>query len=376
MFVNLQYFNIIMIDFKIKNTSGKSRSGTLIVNNNTVETPCFMPVGTAATVKTMSASEVSKIGYKMILANTFHLMLRPGVEIISKHGGVHEFMHWSGGIITDSGGYQVFSLAKLRKITKEGVYFNSPIDGAKVFLDPKKSIWLQEQFNSDIIMQFDECTPYPADKKTTESSLDLSLVWGKQSKSSISKDKSNLFGIIQGGVYDDLRDKSLEGLTDIGFDGYAIGGLSVGETSMERNGVLDNIAHKMPSDKPRYLMGVGTPEDIVEAVIRGVDMFDCVIPTRNARTGFLYTNNGILKLRNSCYKDDMKPIEEGCQCYTCKNFTRSYLKHLDNCKEILGLRLNTIHNLYYYHSLMEKIRDSIRRNKFDDFIKEFYSLRR
>ena len=364
-----------MIDFKIKNTSGKSRSGTLIVNNNAVETPCFMPVGTTATVKTMSASEVSKIGYKMILANTFHLMLRPGVEIISKHGGIHEFMNWSGGIITDSGGYQVFSLAKLRKITKEGVYFNSPIDGAKVFLDPKKSIWLQEQFNSDIIMQFDECTPYPADKKTTESSLDLSLVWGKQSKSSISKDKSNLFGIIQGGVYDDLRDKSLEGLTNIGFDGYAIGGLSVGETSMERNGVLDNIAHKMPSDKPRYLMGVGTPEDIVGAVIRGVDMFDCVIPTRNARTGFLYTNNGILKLRNSRYKDDMKPIEEGCQCYTCKNFTRSYLKHLDNCKEILGLRLNTIHNLYYYHNLMVKIRKSISENKFDDFIKEFYSLR-
>ena len=364
-----------MIDFKIKNTSGKSRSGTLIVNNNAVETPCFMPVGTTATVKTMSASEVSKIGYKMILANTFHLMLRPGVEIISKHGGIHKFMNWNGGIITDSGGYQVFSLAKLRKITKEGVYFNSPIDGAKVFLDPKKSIWLQEQFNSDIIMQFDECTPYPADKKTTESSLDLSLVWGKQSKSSISKDKSNLFGIIQGGVYDDLRDKSLEGLTNIGFDGYAIGGLSVGETSIERNGVLDNIAHKMPSDKPRYLMGVGTPEDIVEAVIRGVDMFDCVIPTRNARTGFLYTNNGILKLRNSRYKDDMRPIEEGCQCYTCKNFTRSYLKHLDNCKEILGLRLNTIHNLYYYHNLMIKIRESINENKFDDFIKEFYSLR-
>ena len=284
-------------------------------------------------------------------------------------------MNWNGGIITDSGGYQVFSLAKLRKITKEGVYFNSPIDGAKVFLDPKKSIWLQEQFNSDIIMQFDECTPYPADKKTTESSLDLSLVWGKQSKSSISKDKSNLFGIIQGGVYDDLRDKSLEGLTNIGFDGYAIGGLSVGETSMERNSVLDNIAHKMPSDKPRYLMGVGTPEDIVEAVIRGVDMFDCVIPTRNARTGFLYTNNGILKLRNSRYKDDMKPIEEGCQCYTCKNFTRSYLKHLDNCKEILGLRLNTIHNLYYYHSLMERIRESIRANKFDDFVKAFYAAR-
>lgn len=364
-----------MIDFKIKNTSGKARLGTLSVNNNIIETPCFMPVGTAATVKTMTASEVSELGYKIILANTFHLMLRPGVDIVSKHGGIHEFMKWDGAIITDSGGYQVFSLAKLRKITKEGVYFNSPIDGAKVFLNAKKSIGLQEQFNSDIIMQFDECTPYPADKKTAESSLDLSLIWGKESKLSISKEKSNLFGIIQGGIHDDLRDKSLEGLIEIGFDGYAIGGLSVGETSEERNRVLDNIAHKMPTNKARYLMGVGTPEDLVEAVIRGVDMFDCVIPTRNARTGFLYTKKGILKLRNSRYKDDMMPIEEDCMCYTCRNFTRSYLKHLDNCKEILGLRLNTIHNLYYYHDLMLKIRESIKLNRFDDFVKEFYIAR-
>ena len=224
-------------------------------------------------------------------------------------------------------------------------------------------------------MQFDECTPYPANKKTAESSLDLSLIWGKQSKESITKEKSNLFGIVQGGVYDDLRDKSLSGLVEIGFDGYAIGGLSVGESAEERNTVLDNIAHKMPSDKARYLMGVGTPEDIVEAVKRGVDMFDCVIQTRNARTGFLYTKNGILKLRNARYKDDMRPIDEDCKCYTCRNFTRSYLKHLDNCKEILGLRLNTIHNLYYYHDLMVKIRQSIQENKFDDFVKEFYYLR-
>jgi queuine tRNA-ribosyltransferase len=284
-------------------------------------------------------------------------------------------MKWNGAIITDSGGYQVFSLAKLRKITKEGVHFSSPIDGKKVFLDSKISIGLQEKFNSDIIMQFDECTPYPADKITTEKSLDLSLIWGKDSKNSITKEKSNLFGIIQGGIYDDLRDKSLDGLINIGFDGYAIGGLSVGETSEERNKVLDNIACKMPKDKVRYLMGVGTPEDIVEAVKRGVDIFDCVIPTRNARTGFLYTKKGILKLRNSRYKDDMRPIEEGCMCYTCQNYTRSYLKHLDNCKEILGLRLNTIHNLYYYHDLMLSIRESIRNNKFDDFIKEFYSNR-
>ena len=364
-----------MIDFKINNSIKKARSGKLVLNDHVIETPCFMPVGTAATIKTMSASEVKDFGYKIILANTFHLMLRPGVDIISQHNGIHKFMNWDGAIITDSGGYQVFSLAKLRKITKEGVHFNSPIDGAKVFLDPKKSIWLQEQFNSDIIMQFDECTPYPANKKTAESSLDLSLIWGKQSKESITKEKSNLFGIVQGGVYDDLRDKSLSGLVEIGFDGYAIGGLSVGESAEERNAVLDNIAHKMPSDKARYLMGVGTPEDIVEAVKRGVDMFDCVIPTRNARTGFLYTKNGILKLRNARYKDDMRPIDEDCKCYTCRNFTRSYLKHLDNCKEILGLRLNTIHNLYYYHDLMVKIRQSIQENKFDDFVKEFYYLR-
>ena len=364
-----------MIDFKINNSIEKARSATLILNKHIIETPCFMPVGTAATVKTIAASEVKDFGYKIILANTFHLMLRPGVDVISKHNGIHDFMNWDGAIITDSGGYQVFSLAKLRKITKDGVHFRSPIDGSKVYLDSKISIGLQEKFNSDIIMQFDECTPYPADKVTTEKSLDLSLIWGKESKNSITKDKSNLFGIIQGGVYDDLRDKSLEGLTSIGFDGYAIGGLSVGETADERNRVLDNIAHKMPQDKVRYLMGVGTPQDIVEAVIRGVDIFDCVIPTRNARTGFLYTKKGVLKLRNSRYKDDMKPIEEDCLCYTCQNYTRSYLKHLDNCKEILGLRLNTIHNLYYYHNLMAKIRESIRENKFDDFVKQFYSQR-
>ncbi len=361
-----------MINYILKKNFEKARFGTLEINGLTIDTPCFMPVGTAATIKTMSSLEVSDFGYKIILANTFHLMLRPGVEIISKHGGLHEFMRWNGAIITDSGGYQVFSLAKLRKITNEGVYFSSPIDGKKVFLDPKKSIWLQEQFNSDIIMQFDECTPYPADKKTTEASLDLSILWGKQSKQSLTKEKSNLFGIVQGGIYDDLRDKSLAGLIDIGFDGYAIGGLSVGETSEERNKVLDNIAHKMPKNQARYLMGVGTPEDIVEAVKRGVDMFDCVIPTRNARTGFLYTKKGILKLRNSRYKDDLRPIEEDCQCYTCRNYTRSYLKHLDNSKEILGLRLNTIHNLYYYHNLMAEIRESIKANKFNDFIKDFY----
>jgi len=365
-----------MINFKLINSSKKARSGTITLNGHTIETPCFMPVGTAATVKTMTASEVSDFGYKIILANTFHLMLRPGYEIIQKHGGIHDFMKWDGAIITDSGGYQVFSLAKLRKITKEGVHFRSPINGEKVFLDPKKSIWLQEQFNADIIMQFDECTPYPADKKTAESSLDLSLVWGKESKNSISKEKSNIFGIIQGGVHDELRDKSLEGLVDIGFDGYAIGGLSVGETADERNSVLDNIAHKMPNDKARYLMGVGTPEDIVEAVRRGVDMFDCVIPTRNARTGYLYTRHGIVRIRNARYKDDMRPIDDDCTCYTCKNYTRSYLKHLDNCKEILGLRLNTIHNLHYYYKLMEDIRNSIRNNEFEIFIKNFYENRK
>ena len=362
-----------MINYILKKNFEKARFGTLEINGLTIDTPCFMPVGTAATVKTMSSLEVSDFGYKIILANTFHLMLRPGVEIISKHGGLHEFMRWNGAIITDSGGYQVFSLAKLRKITNEGVYFNSPIDGKKVFLDPKKSIWLQEQFKSDIIMQFDECTPYPADKKTADKSLELSLEWGKKSKDAISKDKSNLFGIVQGGVHNELRDKSLSGLLDIGFDGYAIGGLSVGETSEERNAVLDNITHKMPSNKPRYLMGVGTPVDIVEAVLRGVDMFDCVIPTRNARTGFLYTKKGVLKLRNSKYKGDMSPIDEDCSCYTCLNYSRSYLRHLDTCKEILGLRLNTIHNLYYYHELMKDLRDSISLDRLEDFVREFYN---
>ena len=362
-----------MLEFNLKNTNNKARLGLLNLNGNLIETPCFMPVGTAATVKSMSSLEVFDFGYKIILANTFHLMLRPGVETISKHGGIHKFMNWKGSIITDSGGYQVFSLAKLRKITKEGVYFNSPIDGKKVFLDSRKSIWLQEQFGADIIMQFDECTPYPADKKTADSSLELSLEWGKRSKDAISKEKTNLFGIVQGGVHDDLRDKSLCGLLDIGFDGYAIGGLSVGETADERNMVLDNIAHKMPNDKPRYLMGVGTPEDIVQAVLRGVDMFDCVIPTRNARTGFLYTTKGILKLRNSRFKDDLRPIDENCSCYTCQNFSRSYLRHLDSCKEILGLRLNTIHNLYYYQKLMKDLQHSIKLNKLEDFVREFYN---
>ena len=362
-----------MLTFQIKNTKNKSRTGILSLNGNTIETPCFMPVGTAATVKSLSSSEVYNFGYKIILANTFHLMLRPGVDIISKHGGIHKFMNWRGAIITDSGGYQVFSLSKLRKVTHEGVHFISPIDGEKIFLDSNKSIWLQEKFGADVIMQFDECTPYPADKKTAENSLELSLIWGKKSKDAITQSKSNLFGIIQGGIYDDLRDKSLSGLLDIGFDGYAIGGLSVGETAKERNEVLDNIAHKMPIDKPRYLMGVGTPEDIVEAVIRGVDMFDCVIPTRNARTGFLYTKKGILRLRNSRYKDDTRPIDDDCSCYTCRNFSRSYLRHLDTCKEILGLRLNTIHNLYYYQKLMEELRSSIKSNKLEDFVREFYN---
>ena len=362
-----------MLKFTVKKNQGKARLGELILNGNYIDTPCFMPVGTAATVKTMTGKEVFDFGYKIILANTFHLMLRPGVEIISKHEGIHKFMDWPGSIITDSGGYQVFSLAKLRKITAEGVYFNSPVDGKKVFLDPKKSIWLQEQFGADIIMQFDECTPYPADKKTADKSLELSLIWGEKSKEAIKQSKSNLFGIIQGGVHDDLRDKSLCGLLDIDFDGYAIGGLSVGEASEERNKVLENIAIKMPFDKPRYLMGVGTPTDIIEAVLTGVDMFDCVIPTRNARTCFLYTRKCILKLRNSRYKDDMRPIDEDCLCYTCRNFTRSYLKHLDSCKEILGLRLNTIHNLYYYQKLMDELRNSIKLNKLEDFVRAFYN---
>jgi queuine tRNA-ribosyltransferase len=300
-------------------------------------------------------------------------MLRPGTEIIRLHGDLHNFMHWQKPILTDSGGFQVFSLAKLRKITEEGVSFNSPVDGAKVMLTPEKSMQVQRELGSDIVMIFDECTPYPATEEQAQDSMALSLRWAARSKQAHGDNPSALFGIVQGGMYADLRKVSADGLVNIGFDGYAIGGLSVGEPMDERNHVLEATTPHLPQDKPRYLMGVGTPEDIIESVRRGIDMFDCVIPTRHARTGFLYTSRGILKIRNSRYQNDTRPVDENCQCYTCRHYSRAYLRHLDQCKEILSSRLNTIHNLYYYQQLMREIRAAIEQDRFDDYAKDFYA---
>jgi queuine tRNA-ribosyltransferase len=300
-------------------------------------------------------------------------MLRPGTEIIRKHGDLHDFMHWQKPILTDSGGFQVYSLAKMRKITESGVMFNSPVDGRKIELTPEYSMQVQKELGSDIVMIFDECTPYPATEQGAMESMQLSLRWAVRCKIAHQGNSAALFGIVQGGMYETLRHESAQGLTKLGFDGYAIGGLSVGEPMEERNQVLDFTVPELPTDKPRYLMGVGRPEDIIEAVKRGIDMFDCVIPTRHARTGFLYTSNGILKIRNSRYQDDTRPIDESCQCYTCKNYSRSYLRHLDKCGEILGSRLNTIHNLYYYQQLMSDIRNAIENERFDAFADEFYS---
>ena len=351
------------------------RRGKLTFPRGTIETPAFMPVGTYGTVKAMTPEELKDIGAEIILGNTFHLMLRPGTDIIKLHGDLHDFMHWDKPILTDSGGFQVFSLAKLRKITEEGVSFNSPVDGDKVMLTPEKSMQVQKDLGSDIVMIFDECTPYPATEEQARDSMELSLRWAKRSKDAHDDNPSALFAIVQGGMYPELRKYSADGLVDIGFDGYAIGGLSVGEPKGERNKVLECTTPLLPTDKPRYLMGVGTPEDIIESVRRGIDMFDCVMPTRNARTGFLYTSSGILKIRNSQYKDDTRPVDENCQCYTCRNYSRAYLRHLDKCKEILSSRLNTIHNLHYYQQLMKEIRQSIEEDRFDDYVKDFYAKR-
>ena len=361
-----------MINFNIKKKTGLARVGEIVVNNHTIETPVFMPVGTAATVKSITPQDLKDIGYKIILSNTYHLYLRPGTEVISYHKGLHNFMGWENAILTDSGGYQVYSLSKLRKISQDGVKFNSPVDGSTLFMSPEKSMEIQASLNSDIVMCFDDCTPYPCEYNDAKESMELSLRWAERCKNYSLPKNNHLFGIIQGSTYDDLRDKSLEHLINLDFDGYAIGGLSVGESANVRNKVLDNIVNKMPEKKPRYLMGVGKPEDIVEAVLRGVDMFDCVIPTRNARTGFLYTHIGIIKIRNNKYKFDTKPIDENCSCYTCRNFSRSYLRHLDNAKELLGLRLNTIHNLHYYYELMQNIREAIKSDKLKEFVEDFY----
>ncbi len=360
--------------FTLDKTLGKARRGRLTFERGTVETPAFMPVGTYGTVKAMTPEELKEIGAQIILGNTFHLMLRPGTDIIKKHGDLHDMMNWHGPILTDSGGFQVFSLAKMRKISEEGVRFNSPVDGSKVFLSPEVSMQVQRDLGSDIVMVFDECAPYPADEDVIRASMELSLRWADRSKKAfIQQNNPNaLFGIVQGGTYRHLREESAAGLVETGFDGYAIGGLSVGEPADERNITLDETLPHLPTDKPRYLMGVGKPEDLIEGVRRGVDMFDCVIPTRNARTGFLYTHNGILRIRNSKHSEDTRPIDEHCGCYTCQNYSRAYLRHLDKCGEILGARLNTIHNLYYFQDLMQRIRSAIEADRYEDFCKLFY----
>jgi queuine tRNA-ribosyltransferase len=358
--------------FTLDKNDGLARRGRMSFDRGLVETPAFMPVGTYGTVKAMTPEEMQGIGAQIILGNTFHLMLRPGTEIIKKHGDLHDFMHWQGPILTDSGGFQVFSLAEMRKISEEGVEFASPVDGAKVFLSPEVSMQVQRDLGSDIVMCFDECTAYPAKAEVVRTSMELSLRWAKRSKDAFAGNPNALFGIIQGGTYDDLRLESAQGLIDIGFDGYAIGGLSVGEPAQLRNDTLDVVLPALPADKPRYLMGVGKPEDLIEGVRRGIDMFDCVIPTRNARTGYLYTGKGIVRIRNSKHRDDTGPVDEDCACYTCQNYSRAYLRHLDKCGEILGARLNTIHNLYYFQQLMQGIRDAIEADQYETFCKNFY----
>ncbi|EXJ10172.1 Queuine tRNA-ribosyltransferase [Nitrincola nitratireducens] len=356
-------------------TDGKARRARLTFPRGTVETPAFMPVGTYGTVKGMLPRDIKALGAQIILGNTFHLMLRPGTDIINLHGDLHDFMQWQGPILTDSGGFQVFSLGKMRKITEEGVSFQSPVDGSKVFLSPERSMEVQKALGSDIVMIFDECTPYPATEDEAAKSMRMSLRWARRSKDAHGDSPSALFGIVQGGMYPDLRDESMAGLAEIDFDGYAIGGLSVGEPKDEMIKVLDHLAYKMPENKPRYLMGVGKPEDIVEAVRRGVDMFDCVIPTRNARNGFLFTSTGVVKIRNAVNKTDTRPLDENCDCYTCRNFSRAYLHHLDKCGEMLGAQLNTLHNLYYYQTLMAGLRKAIEQGKLCDFVDDFYQAR-
>ncbi|MFZ9038519.1 MAG: tRNA guanosine(34) transglycosylase Tgt [Gammaproteobacteria bacterium] len=359
------------MEFTLDRTDDRARRGRLVFARGTVETPAFMPVGTYGTVKAMTPEELLETGAQIILGNTFHLMLRPGTEIIRKHGDLHDLMHWQGPILTDSGGFQVFSLAKMRKITEEGVTFASPVDGAKVFLSPEVSMQVQRDLGSDIVMCFDECTPYPATEEVVRESMQLSLRWAERSKIAFADNPNSLFGIVQGGTWPELRIESARGLIDIGFDGYAIGGLSVGESAQERNAMLDVVLPELPTEKPRYLMGVGKPEDLVEGVRRGVDMFDCVIPTRNARTGFLYTNDGIIRIRNSRYADDTSPLAADCGCYTCRHYSRAYLRHLDKCGEILGARLNTIHNLYYFQQLMASIRAAIEADSYAQFCDNF-----
>ena len=360
--------------FELDTTDGRARRGRMIFDRGVVETPAFMPVGTYGTVKGMTPEEVADTGAHILLGNTFHLWVRPGQEVMKLHGDLHDFMNWQGPILTDSGGFQVFSLGDIRKITEEGVYFRNPVNGDKIFLSPEVSMEIQYDLGSDIVMIMDECTPYPATWEEAKKSMEMSLRWAKRSRDHFDKqeNKNALFGIIQGSVYDDLRDESLTGLLEVGFDGYAVGGLAVGEPKHEMHKVLEHICPKIPDDKPRYLMGVGKPEDLVEGVRRGIDMFDCVMPTRNARNGHLFTTDGVVKIRNAKHKTDTGPLDAECDCYTCKNYSRSYLHHLDKCNEILGARLNTIHNLRYYQRVMEGLRTAIEQGKLDAFVADFY----
>jgi queuine tRNA-ribosyltransferase len=346
------------MNFTIGARDGQARRGVLQLARGPVDTPAFMPVGTYGTVKAMSPEELVAVGAQIVLGNTFHLWLRPGLDVIARHGGLHRFMGWARPILTDSGGFQVFSLGALRKIGEEGVRFASPINGDALFLTPEESMRIQQVLDSDIAMAFDECTPYPASFEDANESMQLSMRWAERSKRAW-KSKNALFGIVQGGMYEALRDESLERLTEIGFDGYAIGGLSVGEPAEERSRIVAHIVPRMPEARPRYLMGMGTPEDLVEAVSAGIDMFDCVLPTRNARNGWLFTRFGDVKIRNARYRDDTAPLDERCACYTCRHFTRAYLYHLQKANEILGARLNTLHNLHYYQELMADLRQAI-----------------
>jgi queuine tRNA-ribosyltransferase len=366
-----------MMQFALLAQDGAARRGRLEFARGSVETPAFMPVGTYGTVKAMTPEDLEGIGAEIVLGNTFHLYLRPGLEVIEAHRGLHRFMHWQRPILTDSGGFQVWSLAEMRKITEEGAHFRSPVDGAPVFLSPEESMRIQRTLGSDVAMSFDECTPYPATESEARTSMELSMRWAARGHAEYYRTPppGTLFGIVQGGTYPHLRLESLERLQEIGFAGLAVGGLAVGETEAERDQVLDELLPRMPLGKPRYLMGVGRPEDIVEAVRRGIDMFDCVMPTRHARNAHLFTRAGVVNIRNAAHQKDTGPIEEGCACYTCRNYSRSYLRHLDKCGEILGAHLNTVHNLYFYQRLMREIRGSIEAGGFDAYAAEFYALK-
>ncbi|MDE2224258.1 MAG: tRNA guanosine(34) transglycosylase Tgt [Xanthomonadaceae bacterium] len=371
------------MQFELLATDHAARRGRVTLPRGTIDTPAFMPVGTYGSVKAMLPRDLGDVGTQIILGNTFHLWLRPGLDVIGEFGGLHKFVGWDKPILTDSGGFQVFSLAERRKLTEEGVTFASPVDGSRVFLSPEKSMRIQTVLDSDIVMAFDECTPYtvdgePVDAHVVRESMELSLRWAARSRRAFDElgNHNALFGIVQGGVHDDLRTRSAEGLLKIGFDGYALGGLAVGEPEAERNATLETAAPRLPCDKPRYLMGVGRPEDIVEAVRRGIDMFDCVMPTRHARNGFLFTRAGTLRIRNAKFANDTRPIEEGCACYACAGgFSRAYLRHLDRCGEILGSQLATIHNLHHYLTLMRELREAIESHALDSYVAEFYARR-